>query len=1594
MDTGNLPVPPVPKKRKSDGDCCVICQCSGDVLSTAKQSSLEKLICSANTRQDDEMLRRVGSDFQNRQFLWHSLCYATYTSAQNIRYASVGNSEPNTSKKYCSEEVAQSAERVSRRSETPALDWSKCLFCKNKTYKKCSQLINIATFEASDNVLKAAERRKDYSMLHVLGSVRNDLIAAEAKYHKACYSLYVLKKQPPPSDTIESVYDSAFREIVDEVTIGMRAGKAYEMTPLAEKYRKIMKNKGVITGYSTQRLKARLQQHFGDNIVFHQPSAPRKSELLCGSTLMVKDILKAWADLEQMNDEGIEKDIFRVASFVKQQILQVKGITIKPLNVADVSLNTAQQLIPESLHLLLRLLMTDDISKPSQIVSMSPGCTNAYEERKVLSIAQDVIYCAKKSRVKLPKHVSLAMSINHLTSCKVLIQLLNRMGHSCSYDDLREMDTSLAAEVLAKAKESGAVMPSNITPGAFVQIAADNNDINEETLDGKNTTHATTMVIYQKKTFGPQEAPKPLAEHHKRRRSLQSEEGVIRLQDCSVQGHRPVVKDFVGRVDEKWFTEKSKEFESVSRNDITWKIVRLNERSLTQARVLDSTELQTTPSWSAFNALLYPDIPRVDNIGYCPLIEGPSTEFSTIYTVLKHAQAISAIVGQKNTVITFDLAIYMKAKQLQWKFAGEFRDVVIRVGGFHIALNFLAVIGKKYASSGLDDLFIESGVYGSGATTTLMKGKSYNRGIRAHKLTTEAFFRLLWKAFLRWYEDNHQGEGIPEESVTLQKIKECVNVVAKKGEVGQCIQDLGSQLENTMGMFEVFKSTRRTISKKFAFWEEYMSMVNILLQFVKAERTADWQLHLTTVAAMLPHFFAMDRPNYSRWLPIYLADMNNLKAAHPSVQEEFILGGHAVSRSTHPFAQVWTDMALEQSINADSKSKGGIVGISQNPAALSRWFLTAHERAGITAALKKMYDLCPSSESAHKEAGTKRVTRDERDVQKLLDCFSGGLMEDPFSEETSEDLINFATGVVLPTELADALISCTERGRQQMSSFINKRVNANDVSFWDAIEKLKVKTFMATTKTIRLKAADEKLITVKADRDLFGRLLIVAGVREVNLRDVLSYELSAVPCSLAHQDGTLRKTVKSVMASLLEENVDSPPRLPATERSIVFVIDAMVQMHKSAGATTFGDLASKYFAIVTSHLTSTNCSAVHLVLDQYWPASIKAGERNRRGSSDAREVKIVSANTPVPKQWAKFILNPKNKVNLCDFLATHFCQLGQEILQEGKTLIIAGGFTDGEITVSVSRGSPAEEIEELRSNHEEADTRMVLHAAYATRQSPSLIVIQTPDTDVLILAITHFAAIGCQELWLRTGTRDRHRNVPVHVIHKNLGEAMSLALPALHAITGCDTTSSMADIGKKKPWKVAKRDTEHQRVLGQFGCARESGLDEMIAKKVETFICSLYPTTRRSTKTTDELRYLLFCQKRKGKNEALPPTSDSLKQHLERACYQTRIWRGALVAMQDLGSPIGHGWEVGEDGTLRPLLMSQAAAPSSVVELTTCNCDKSHCKGNCSCSNNGLSCTEACACMADESCRNPHGVQHISGETDDEDDVDEVDEED
>ncbi|KAI8487179.1 hypothetical protein Bbelb_349770 [Branchiostoma belcheri] len=1164
----------------------------------------------------------------------------------------------------------------------------------------------------------------------------------------------------------------------------------------------------------------------------------------------------------------------------------------------------------------------------------------------------------------MPKHVGLGVSVRHMTGSKQLVQMLNRLGHCCSYDEVEVIDTSLAMEVIAKSENYGVVIPTNISPGAFIQVAADNNDFKEETLDGKKTTHATTIVVYQKQQFGPKPKPVVHADHSEKRRSFVVDKSTDVL-EFGVR-KRPDVTQYKDQVKNEWFQYNTSLRSINLHKDLGWILMRMG-RTLA-GREGELLEDQTIPSWSAFNMIMSNEPPPQTKVGYCPLIDASSAEYSTVYTVMKQTKTMMAALGQENSVITMDLAMYVKAKTIQWCRPEEFKSTIIRLGGFHIALKYLSVIGKLFKDSGIQDVLIESEVYDPNTAQALLDGKSYNRGVRAHKLLCEALLRLQWQAFIAWLPTERNEQ-------LIESISECIEISddeALKTSYTKLCQKMPALLQPE---YEKFRRQYHERSKLFRFWDLYIEAVLLLLRFIRAEREGSWHLHLNAVAEMIPYFFALDRINYARWLSVYLADMQMLPSCAPDVHQQFVDGNHAVCRSQQPFSQVWTDMALEQTINCDSKARGGgIIGITQKESARDRWFVTSHERAAITSATKLLCNLDNAAKvGTHKEAGFKRIKNDEADVQKISNTIITN-MKNPFdvvaqAHEGQFPLCNIATGVAMPDDQAVRLLNCLEIGAVERDKFVDGRMKTGGC-FWNKITKVKVKTFSALTKVKNIKCSDEKVITISADRNLFGRLLVAAKYREIHLKDVLCYELSTVPYALAHADGSLRKNAKSVLMGELEKECPPEERLPSDDLPTAHIVDgmALVQMMKTANCSTFGDLATKYLEVVCTPLKRRTCIRVDVVFDRYdQPLSIKENERQRRGSSEALEIQINNRNFPVPKQWAKFISNKTNKANLTDFLCNEWISLAPAHLSPGQELIIGGGFSDATKAVRITSNGCNVRVEELICDHEEADTRMILHACQASA-SMQRIIIQSPDTDVAVLATYTFSMMQCQELWFKTGVRDNVRFIPLHTLSKNLGSSLCAALPGFHALTGCDSTSALFMVGRRK------LGGSYERILLSLATS-------------EILCLSLLVSGSNAGHTADAVRYYMFCQRRQS-SEALPPTSNSLFHHIERANFQTFVWKRCVQAMQELPSPVNNGWRA-VDNVLEPVLMSCDPAPASLLQLTTCRCtSRSACKRDdrCPCNGHEMPCTESCHCMNDDECQNPYrqSTTEVLDENDDE----------
>ncbi len=158
---------------------------------------------------------------------------------------------------------------------------------------------------------------------------------------------------------------------------------------------------------------------------------------------------------------------------------------------------------------------------------------------------------------------------------------------------------------------------------------------------------------------------------------------------------------------------------------------------------------QTVPSWSGYQSLCIEMSPESE-IGYLPIIEKSPTTYDTVFTVLQTAQQIAQELQQDKVIITFDQAIYCKALDLVWKHAEIFDNIFLRLGPFHMKMNFMSIIGKRYGSAGLRDLFIESDILAEGSVDAVLSAKHYNRGLRVFKLALEIFFRLHWDGFKKW----------------------------------------------------------------------------------------------------------------------------------------------------------------------------------------------------------------------------------------------------------------------------------------------------------------------------------------------------------------------------------------------------------------------------------------------------------------------------------------------------------------------------------------------------------------------------------------------------------------------------------------------------------------------------------------------------------------------------------------------------------------------------------------------------------------------------------------------------------------------------
>ena len=120
------------------------------------------------------------------------------------------------------------------------------------------------------------------------------------------------------------------------------------------------------------------------------------------------------------------------------------------------------------------------------------------------------------------------------------------------------------------------------------------------------------------------------------------------------------------------------------------------------------------------------------------------------------------------------------------------------------------------------------------------------------------------------------------------------------------------------------------------------------------------------------------------------------------------------------------------------------------------------------------------------------------------------------------------------------------------------------------------------------------------------------------------------------------------------------------------------------------------------------------------------------------------------RQMQGFLLKVEsNKTELFQYLAEQTtmlpCEANKSILSTSDTVVLSSSV---DVTPEISP-----------CTHEEADTRLILHAFDCARQGIDNIILRTVDTDIVVLAIANFSRLQISRLWIAFGVGKQYRYI-------------------------------------------------------------------------------------------------------------------------------------------------------------------------------------------------------------------------------------------
>ena len=191
----------------------------------------------------------------------------------------------------------------------------------------------------------------------------------------------------------------------------------------------------------------------------------------------------------------------------------------------------------------------------------------------------------------------------------------------------------------------------------------------------------------------------------------------------------------------------------------------------------------------------------------------------------------------------------------------------------------LKCIGKALGGSGADIISLQAGVFGP----TIIQNSVLSEGHYSHSLESMQFLAKAFKRLL--YKEFFSEKGVERYTSELDILTKLKSSIAKKNisNSKKYMAEFAVASNKLVGDLNSFIETWSAVNEKFKFWTQFLCMMDVVHNLLRADHEGIWELHLDAVEDALYLFTAFDSTNYLHWCSVYLEDMRHLPQTAPIV---------------------------------------------------------------------------------------------------------------------------------------------------------------------------------------------------------------------------------------------------------------------------------------------------------------------------------------------------------------------------------------------------------------------------------------------------------------------------------------------------------------------------------------------------------------------------------------------------------------------------------------------------------------------------------------------------------------------------------------